>query len=171
MLATLALLGSSPAAAAAQQPSARSHLTPIASGPSGGYWLGASDGGIFAYGPGAAFFGSHGGSPLNKPIVGMAAAPDGQGYWLAASDGGIFNYGPGAAFFGSHGGSPLNKPIVGMAATPDGQGYWLVASDGGIFSYGPSAKFFGSLGGVDSEQAHRRHGRRARREGLLAGGL
>ena len=36
VLATLALLGSSPAAAAAQQPSAGSHLTPIASGPSRG---------------------------------------------------------------------------------------------------------------------------------------
>jgi len=121
---------------------------PITSGPASGYWLGASDGGIFGYGPGAKFFGSHGGSPLNAPIVGMAAAPDGQGYWLVASDGGIFNYGPGAGFFGSHGGSPLNKPIVGMAAAPDGQGYWLVASDGGVFNYGPGAGFFGSTGGI-----------------------
>ena len=108
------------------------------------YWLVASDGGIFSYGD-AGFFGSHGGSPLNAPIVGMAATPDGRGYWLVASDGGIFSYGD-AGFFGSHGGSPLNAPIVGMAATPDGRGYWLVASDGGIFSYG-DAGFFGSHGG------------------------
>jgi len=120
--------------------------TVFAGATSAGYWLAASDGGIFAYGSGAGFFGSHGGSPLNEPIVGMAAAPDGQGYWLVASDGGIFAYGSGAGFFGSHGGSPLNEPIVGMAAAPDGQGYWLVASDGGIFAYG-SAKFFGSHGG------------------------
>ena len=40
-----------------------------------GYWFVASDGGIFAYGPSATFFGSHGGSPLNKPIVAMATAP------------------------------------------------------------------------------------------------
>ena len=58
----------------------------------GGYWLVASDGGIFSYGD-AAFFGSRGGQPLNKPIVGMAATPDGGGYWLVASDGGIFSYG------------------------------------------------------------------------------
>ena len=40
--------------------------------------------------------------PLNKPIVGMAATPDGGGYWLVASDGGIFTYGD-AGFFGSTG--------------------------------------------------------------------
>ena len=109
----------------------------------GGYWLVASDGGLFAYGD-AGFFGSHGGSPLNKPIVGMAATSDGKGYWLVASDGGLFAYGD-AGYFGSHGGSPLNQPIVGMAATSDGKGYWLVASDGGLFAYG-DAGFLGSHG-------------------------
>ena len=80
--------------------------------------------------------------PLNKPVVGMAATPDGNGYWLVASDGGIFNYGD-AGFYGSTGSIQLNKPIVGMAATPDGKGYWLGASDGGVFNYG-DAGFFGS---------------------------
>ena len=74
------------------------------------------------------------------------------------------------AFYGSTGGIHLNKPIVGMAATPDGQGYWLVASDGGIFSYG-DAGFYGSRRGHAPQQAHRGHGRHARRQGLLAGGL
>ena len=68
-----------------------------------GYWLVASDGGIFSFGD-ARFFGSAGGTPLNKPVVGMAATPDGGGYWIAASDGGIFNYGD-ANFNGSMGGS------------------------------------------------------------------
>ena len=79
----------------------------------GGYWLLASDGGIFAYGD-AGFYGSHGGSPLNQPVVGIAATASGQGYWLVASDGGIFGYGD-AGFLGSHGGSHLNQPMVGMA--------------------------------------------------------
>jgi hypothetical protein len=114
-----------------------------------GYSLAAADGGIFTYGD-AAFVGSHGGSPLNQPIVGMAATPDGKGYWLAAADGGIFTYGD-AAFVGSHGGSPLNRPIVGMAATPDGKGYWLAAADGGIFTYGDAA-FVGSHGGSPLNQ-------------------
>ena len=40
----------------------------------------ASDGGIFAFGD-APFYGSMGGQPLNKPVVGMAATPTGHGYW------------------------------------------------------------------------------------------
>ncbi len=110
-----------------------------------GYWLVASDGGIFSYGD-APFYGSTGGTPLNEPIVGMASTPDGRGYWLVASDGGIFAYGD-AFFYGSTGGMALNEPIVGMASTPDGRGYWLVASDGGIFAYG-DAPFYGSTGGM-----------------------
>ena len=39
----------------------------------GGYWLAASDGGIFNFG-GADFSGSIGGKPLNAPIIGVAAA-------------------------------------------------------------------------------------------------
>jgi hypothetical protein len=109
----------------------------------GGYWLVASDGGVFNFGD-AAFFGSAGGGPLNQPVVGTAPTVDARGYWLVASDGGIFNYGD-AAFFGSAGSVHLNRPIVGMAPTPDGLGYWLVASDGGVFNYG-DAGFFGSAG-------------------------
>ena len=91
----------------------------MAATPTGhGYWLVASDGGIFTFGD-AAFYGSTGAHPLNKPIVGMAATPTGHGYWLVASDGGIFTFGD-ARFYGSTGAHPLNKPIVGMAATPIG---------------------------------------------------
>ncbi|HEY6473470.1 MAG TPA: hypothetical protein VIY26_11310, partial [Acidimicrobiales bacterium] len=122
---------------------------PVAS-PAGGYWMVASDGGIFTYG-GAQFYGSEGGNPLNAPIVGMASTPDGGGYWLVASDGGIFSFGD-ARFHGSQGGQPLNAPIVGMASTPDGGGYWLIASDGGIFSFG-DAHFYGSMGGQPLNKA------------------
>jgi CSLREA domain-containing protein len=118
--------------------------------PSGnGYWLVASDGGIFAFGN-AGFFGSTGNLHLNRPIVAMAATPDGNGYWLVASDGGIFAFGN-AGFFGSTGALTLNQPIVGMAATPDGKGYWLMASDGGIFAFG-DAGFFGSTGAMTLNQ-------------------
>ena len=115
----------------------------------GGYWLVASDGGIFTFGD-AAFYGSTGSIRLNQPIAGMAATPDGHGYWLVASDGGIFTYGD-ASFYGSTGSITLNRPIVGMAATPDGRGYWLVASDGGIFTYG-DASFYGSTGSIRLNQ-------------------
>jgi hypothetical protein len=65
----------------------------------GGYWLVASDGGIFSFGD-AQFHGSTGSLPLVEPVVGMAANPDGGGYWLVASDGGIFTFGDGN-FYGS----------------------------------------------------------------------
>ncbi len=126
----------------AAQPAHRRHgVTPDG----GGYWLVASDGGIFTFGD-ASFYGSTGAMRLNQPIVGMAATPDGGGYWLVASDGGIFTFGD-ASFYGSTGAMRLNQPIVGMAATPDGGGYWLVATDGGIFTFG-DAHFYGSMGAV-----------------------
>jgi hypothetical protein len=34
-----------------------------------------------------------GGKPLNAPVVGITATPDGKGYWLTAADGGVFAYG------------------------------------------------------------------------------
>ena len=119
--------------------------TPVPTPTGDGYWMVASDGGIFAFG-GARFFGSTGTLALNQPIVAMAPTPSGNGYWLVASDGGIFNFGD-AAFFGSTGALRLNSPIVGMTPTPTGRGYWLVAADGGIFNFG-DARFFGSTGAI-----------------------
>jgi hypothetical protein len=63
----------------------------------GGYWLVASDGGIFPFGD-AAGFGSTGGTRLNQAIVGMDATPDGGGYWLVAADGGVFRFGDGVGY-------------------------------------------------------------------------
>ena len=118
--------------------------------PSGlGYWLVASDGGIFSFGD-AVFHGSIGDITFNRSIATMAATPSGNGYWLVASDGGIFSFGD-AGFYGSTGNIVLNQPIVGMAATPSGLGYWLVASDGGIFSFG-DAGFYGSTGNIALNQ-------------------
>jgi hypothetical protein len=82
------------------------HIVGIAADAQGGYYEVASDGGIFAFGPGARFYGSMGGQPLNESVVAMASAPGG-GYWEVASDGGIFSFGPGAKFCGSMGGTSL----------------------------------------------------------------
>ena len=116
-------------------------MSPTATGL--GYWLVASDGGIFTFGD-VRFYGSTGAKRLRAPIAGMSVTPSGKGYWLVASDGGIFTFGD-ARFYGSTGAIRLRAPIVGMTATPSGKGYWLVASDGGIFTFG-DAKFRGSLG-------------------------
>jgi CSLREA domain-containing protein len=116
---------------------------------SAGYWLVASDGGIFPFGS-AIGYGSLGNKHLNAPVVGMAPTPDRGGYWLVAADGGIFPFGN-AVGYGSTGNIRLNKPVVGMAATPTGKGYWLVASDGGVFPFG-DAGGFGSTGNVKLNQ-------------------
>jgi SpoIID/LytB domain protein len=111
----------------------------------GGYWINATDGGVFSFGN-AQFHGSTGGMHLNAPVVGIASTHDAGGYWEVATDGGVFSFGD-AQFHGSTGSIRLNKPMVGMAVTPDGGGYWLVASDGGIFAYG-DAGFYGSTGSL-----------------------
>ena len=98
----------------------------------------ASDGGIFAFGD-AQFFGSTGGIALNKPIVGMAATPDGKGLLAGGLRRRHLHLRRRAVLGLDRRASALNKPIVGMAATRDGNGYWLVASDGGIFTYGDAA--------------------------------
>ncbi|HVB91186.1 MAG TPA: SpoIID/LytB domain-containing protein [Acidimicrobiales bacterium] len=115
------------------------------SGGVGGYWINATDGGVFSFGN-ASFHGSTGNITLNKPVVGMTGTHDAGGYWEVASDGGVFSFGD-ATFHGSTGNITLNKPMVGMAATPSGGGYWLVASDGGVFSFG-DATFHGSTGSL-----------------------
>ena len=91
------------------------------------------------------FYGSTGGLPLNKPIVGVAATPDGQGYWLVGlrrRDLLVRR----CAFYGSTGGLPLNKPIVGVAVTPDGRatGLWLGRRDLLL----RRCAFYGSTGGL-----------------------
>ena len=134
-----------------------------------GYWLVASDGGIFAFGD-ARFFGSTGGMHLNEPIVGMATTPDGEGYWLVASDGGIFTFGD-ARFFGSTGGMHLNEPDRRHGRRPPtATGYWLVASDGGVFAFG-DARFYGFDRRDAPQRPHGRDGPDPRRQGLLARGL
>ncbi len=112
---------------------------------SDGYWLLASDGGVFTFGD-AKFYGSTGALALRAPIVQMIATPSGRGYWLLASDGGVFTFGD-AKFYGSTGALALRAPIVQMIATPSGRGYWLLASDGGVFTFG-DAKFYGSTGAL-----------------------
>ena len=136
-----------PLPAPAPAPAPAPGVNPIAPRPltAAGYWLAASDGGVFNFGD-AGFYGSTGAIKLNKPIVTMASTPSRKGYWMVASDGGVFSFGD-AGFHGSTGAISLNKPIVAMTSTPSGNGYWLIASDGGVFSFGDAA-FHGSTGAI-----------------------
>jgi hypothetical protein len=76
-----------------------------------GYWLVASDGGVFAFD--APFRGSMGGKRLNRPVNGLVAY--GNGYLMVASDGGTFDF-SNTAFLGSLVGHPPSAPIIGIAA-------------------------------------------------------
>ena len=83
-------------------------MAPAADG--SGYWLVASDGGIFAFG--VPFHGSMGATRLNQPVTGLV--PAGDGYLMVAADGGIFSFGT-VPFFGSLGANPPPSPVVAAA--------------------------------------------------------
>ena len=70
-----------------------------------GYWLVASDGGIFSFGD-APFLGSEGGAARGASAVGIAATPHGGGYWIA---------------FGTQ--SPLAGKVVGIDPGHNGLNY------------------------------------------------
>ena len=105
-----------------------------------GYWLVASDGGVFTFGD-LGFHGCLAADPLNSPIVGMAATPEGKGYWLVTSDGTIRSFGD-AQYHGSMSSWEVQHPVVGIVADMARAGYWLVTSDGSVFGFG--APFRGS---------------------------
>jgi hypothetical protein len=110
----------------------------------GGYWMVASDGGIFAFGD-AGFFGSTGAIKLTKRIQQIASTPTGRGYWMVAGDGGIFGFGD-AGFHGSAAETGVEKRVVDIAPSASGKGYYITASNGDVFAYG-DAKFYGSIEG------------------------
>jgi hypothetical protein len=89
-------------------------LVPDADG--AGYWLVASDGGIFAFQ--APFKGSMGATRLNRPVTGMVRA--GGGYLMVGEDGGIFDFsGTPDGFKGSLGADPPARPITSVAVFGD----------------------------------------------------
>lgn len=109
-----------------------------------GYWLVASDGGVFSFN--SEFHGSSANIALRCPMVGMDEHPSGRGYWLVACDGGVFAHGD----IPYHGSVPQLGisiyNVVDMRSTWYGNGYWLFAADGGVFAFG-DAPFHGSMGG------------------------
>ena len=75
-----------------------------------GYWLVASDGGVFSFGD-AAFLGSA--APAASRVVSIVPTGSGRGYWQVAADGEVFAYGD-APDLGSPEG--LNQRLVAAAA-------------------------------------------------------
>ena len=100
-----------------------------------GYWLVASDGGIFSFGD-ARFHGSTGNMVLNKPIVGMARNITGTGYWLLAQDGGVFSFGTGTLRRIAPGLHVVEDTAKTMLPTATGDGYLIICGDGKAFDTG-----------------------------------
>jgi kumamolisin len=99
----------------------------------GGYFMVASDGGVFAFGD-AHFAGS---CPGIGGCAGAAVAvmPDasGGGYWLITSTGHVYTFGD-APYLGAPG--PQSSPITSAVATPSGHGYDILDAAGQVFAYG-----------------------------------
>jgi len=106
----------------------------VPSNDGGGYFMVASDGGVFAFGD-AHFAGS---CPGIGGCAGAAIAvmPDatGNGYWLVTQTGNVYTFGD-APYFGA----PGHGTVTSAVATPNGKGYWILLSDGEIFGYGNAA--------------------------------
>jgi hypothetical protein len=119
-----------------------------------GYFMVASDGGVFAFGD-ATFAGS---CPGIGGCAGAAVAvvPDasGGGYWVVTNSGSVYGFGD-ARNFGQPG--PQGSPITSAVATPSGRGYYVLDADGRVFAYGDAHPFGGlppgTAGGLDPATA------------------
>jgi hypothetical protein len=134
----------------------------MAANPSGGgYWLVASDGGIFSFGA-VPFFGSTGGHPIPFPIIGMAATKLGFPYpqggvgndisWPQC--GGPFPPSVPVSVVGVDGGSSHNasgtnlnpNPCLGAEAAWAGQGMTAYINTDGVANGDPPAAAGGPAG-------------------------
>ena len=117
-----------------------------------GYFMVASDGGVFAFGD-AHFAGSCPGiGGCSGAAVAVMPDESGNGYWLVTATGHVYTFGD-APYFGA----PDQGTVTSAIATPDGQGYWILLADGQVLNYGdavsdgsPSA---GDFGGLDAATA------------------
>ncbi len=109
-----------------------------------GYFMVASDGGVFAFGD-AQFEGSCPGiGGCSGAAVAVTPDATGNGYWLVTATGHVYAFGD-AVNYGGPGAQPA--PVTSAARTPDGMGYWILLSDGGVFTYG-DAQYYGACGTI-----------------------
>ncbi len=119
----------------------------VPSSDGGGYFMVASDGGVFAFGD-AQFEGS---CPGRGGCSGAAVAvvPDatGRGYWLVTQTGNVYTFGD-APYFGAPGAQ--GSPITAAVRTADGGGYFVLLANGTVDGYGDAVSAGGPSGSVDS---------------------
>ncbi len=116
-------------------------MVPSSSGQ--GYFMVASDGGVFAFGD-AAFEGS---CPAIGGCAGAAVAvmPDANndGYWLVTATGHVYAFGN-APVLGAPNG--VSAPVTSAVRTHDGNGYWILLANGTVLPFGDAANLGGPTG-------------------------
>jgi hypothetical protein len=119
-----------------------------------GYFMVASDGGVFAFN--APFAGSCPGlaGGCSGAAVGVVPDHSGNGYWLVTATGHVYAFGD-AQNFGAPG--QQSSSITSIVRTPDGNGYWILDANGGVFAYGDATGYgslpAGAAGGFDPAYA------------------
>ena len=99
-----------------------------------GYFMVASDGGVFAFGD-AQFAGSCPGiGGCSGKAVAVMPDASGHGYWLVTSTGSVYTFGD-APYFGA----PGHGNVTSAVASPDGLGYQILLGNGQVYSYGDAA--------------------------------
>ena len=119
-----------------------------------GYFMVASDGGVFAFGD-ARFEGSCPGiGGCSGAAVAVVPDASGNGYWVVTSSGAVYTFGD-AVNHGAPG--PQGSGITAAVATPDGGGYWILDGAGQVFPFGTAVGMGslppGSAGGLDPASA------------------
>ena len=142
-------LGFSPAGSSGAHPLAAPIVAMVPSQSGGGYFMIASDGGIFAFGD-ARFAGS---CPGIGGCAGSAVAvmPDatGNGYWLVTATGNVYAFGD-AHFLGA---PHRSVTVTSAVRTPDGGGYWVLFADGKVVPFGDASGHGDPSGTLGSDTA------------------
>ena len=119
----------------------------VASADGGGYFMVASDGGVFAFGD-ARFAGSCPGiGGCSGTAVAVMPDSSGNGYWVVTQTGHVYSFG-GAPYYGAPG--PQGVPVTSAVRTADGRGYWILFSNGAIASYGDAINDASPQGQMDA---------------------
>ena len=125
----------------------------VPSNDDGGYFMVASDGGVFAFGD-AHFAGSCPGiGGCSGAAVAVMPDASGNGYWLVTKTGNVYTFGD-AANYGAPGNT--GSPVTSAVRTPDGHGYWILTANGTVYNYGDAANdgdAAGQFGGFNPASA------------------
>ncbi len=118
-------------------------MVPSADG--GGYFMVASDGGVFTFGD-AKFAGSCPGiGGCSGAAVAVMPDASGNGYWLVTATGHVYAFGD-AVNYGAPG--PQSVPVTSAVRTTDGGGYWILFANGAVGAYGDAVNLGGLVGAV-----------------------